>query len=462
MSNPLVAVVLAAGAGTRMKSSLPKVLHSVCGRPLLDWVLRAAAGTEAEEICVVVGHGAEAVTAHVESVDVGVAVRTVLQPDQLGTGDAAACALAALEPGRRDILLLPGDMPLVTSETLVEMVSLHAADATAVTLLTADFDDPTGYGRVVREIGGGVSRIVEEADCTREQRQIHEVAVSTYVFDEQRLRAEITRLGTDNAQGEVYLTDAVAALFPDVDSVSVDADEVRGINDRAQLAATESLARRRINEGWMRAGVTMRDPATAYVDAAVELEADVTLMPDVVLEGATRVRAGSVVGPSVRLVDADIGTGVTLSYCVVRESSMGDGSDCGPYASLRGGCSVEDGAHVGTFVEAKNSVIGRGSKVPHLSYVGDATLAADVNLGANTITCNWDGVDKHRTVVGEGVRTGSGTLLVAPVEVGDDAYTAAGAVVTHDVPPGALAKGVPALNVEGWTAAHRPPRKQRP
>lgn len=461
MSNPLVAVVLAAGAGTRMKSSLPKVLHSVCGRPLLDWVLHAAAGAGPDEICVVVGHGAEAVRAHIDATDVGVPVRAVLQADQLGTGDAAACALAALEPGERAILLLPGDMPLVTSETLAAMVSLHGDDATAVTLLTAVFDDPTGYGRVVREIGGGVSRIVEEADCTREQRQIREVAVSTYVFDEQRLRAEIARLGTDNAQGEVYLTDAIAALFPDVDTVTADADEVRGINDRAQLATTESLARRRINEGWMREGVTMRDPATAYIDATVVLEADVTLLADVVLEGRTRVGSGSVVGPSARLVDADIGRDVTMSYCVVRDSSMADGSDCGPYASLRGGCSVEEGAHVGTFVEAKNSVIGPGSKVPHLSYVGDATLAADVNLGANTITCNWDGVAKHSTVVGEGVRTGSGTLLVAPVDVGADAYTAAGAVVTRDVPPGALAKGMPARNEEGWTAAHRPPRKER-
>ncbi|MBX7161744.1 MAG: bifunctional UDP-N-acetylglucosamine diphosphorylase/glucosamine-1-phosphate N-acetyltransferase GlmU, partial [Acidimicrobiia bacterium] len=449
MSKPLVAVVLAAGAGTRMKSSLPKVLHPLCGRPLLEWVVRAAAGAGPEEICVVVGHGAGAVTDHLTTLDVGVPVRTVLQRDQLGTGDAAACALASMQPGERDVLLLPGDMPLVTSETLASMVSLHTDDATAVTMLTAVFDDPTGYGRVVREIGGGVSRVVEEADCTREQALIDEVAVSTYVFDEPRLRAEVARLGTDNAQGEVYLTDVVAALFPDVDTVTVDADEVHGINDRAQLAATETLARRRINEAWMRAGVTMRDPSTAYVDAGVELEADVTLLPDVVLEGATTVRSGSVVGPGVRLVDADIGRDVTLSYCVVRESSLADGSDCGPYASLRAGCVVEEGAHVGTFVEAKKSVIGPGSKVPHLSYVGDAVLGADVNLGANTITCNWDGVDKHATKVGAGVRTGSGTLLVAPLEVGDDAYTGAGAVVTHDVPPGALAKGMPARNVEG-------------
>lgn len=459
MSNPLVAVVLAAGAGTRMKSALPKVLHPVCGRPLVEWVLRAAAGCEPDEICVVVGHGADAVAAHVEGLDLGVPIRTVLQPERLGTGDAAACALAAMEPGRRDVLVLPGDMPLVTADTLAEMVAIHAADATAATLLTSVFADPTGYGRVVREIGGGVSKVVEQADCGPEQAQIREVAVSTYVFDEQRLRAEVSRLGTDNAQGEVYLTDVVAALFPDVDTITVDEAEVLGINDRAQLATAEGLARRRINEAWMRAGVTMRDPATAYVDAGVELEADVTLLPDVVIEGASRVGAGSVVGPAVRLVDARIGRDVTLSYCVLRDSSMGDGSDCGPYASLRAGCAVGEGAHVGTFVEMKKSVVGPGSKVPHLSYIGDATLGQDVNLGANTITCNWDGLAKHPTVVGDGVRTGSGTLLVAPLTVGDDAYTGAGAVVTHDVPPGALAKGMPARNVEGWTAANRPPRK---
>lgn len=459
MSNPLLAVVLAAGAGTRMKSSLPKVLHPVCGRPLLEWVVRAAAGCDPAEICVVVGHGADAVTAHVDGIELGVPVRTVLQPEQLGTGDAAACALAAIEPGRRDVLVLPGDMPLVTSATLAEMVSLHAADATAVTLLTSVFADPTGYGRVVREIGGGVSKVVEQADCGPEQAKIREVAVSTYVFDEQRLRAEVSRLGTDNAQGEVYLTDVVAALFPDVDTITVEEEEVLGINDRAQLAAAEALARRRINDAWMRAGVTMRDPATAYVDAGVELEADVTILPDVVIEGASRVGSGSVVGPGVRLMDARIGRDVMLSYCVVRESSMGDGSDCGPYASLRPGCDIGARGHVGTFVEMKNTTVGAGSKVPHLSYIGDATLGRDANLGANTITCNWDGVEKHPTRVGEGVRTGSGTLLVAPVSVGDGAYTGAGAVVTHDVPPGALAKGMPARNVEGWTAANRPPRQ---
>ena len=455
MSRPLVAVVLAAGQGTRMRSELPKVAHRLAGRPLVVWVVDAVAALAPEEVVVVVGHRAENVADLLAAEEWAVPVRTVLQPEQRGTGDAVGCALASLDPGRRDILVVPGDMPLIGSHTLREMVARHDGDDTAVTLLTAFLDDPQGYGRVVREMGGSVARIVEEADCAPDQREINEVAVSTYVFSEESLRVALDRLRPDNAQGELYLTDAIAALFPDVDAVAGGAEEVMGINARVQLAEAAARMRRRVNERWMREGVSIVDPDRTYVDACVELAPDVTLLPGCVLEGRTRVGSGTTVGPDTRLVDAVVGSGCALAYSVVRESEIGDGADVGPYASLRPGTVLGPGAHVGTFVELKNAAVGAGAKVPHLSYVGDCEIGEDSNFGANTITCNYDGRDKHRTVVGRGVKTGSGTLLVAPLTLGDDAYTGAGAVVTKDVPPGAMAKGGPAAVEEGWTAAHR-------
>lgn len=455
MSRPLVAVVLAAGQGTRMRSGLPKVAHRLAGRPLVVWVVQAVQALQPEEILVVVGHGADTAARLLAAEEWDAPVRTVLQPEQRGTGDAVACALGALEPGKRNVLVVPGDMPLIGSGTLREMAERHDGADTAVTLLTAHLGDPSGYGRVVRELGGSVARVVEEADCAPDQREITEVAVSTYVFSEERLREALDRLRPENAQGEVYLTDAIADLFPDVDAVAGGSEEVMGINDRVQLAEAAALMRQRVNERWMREGVSIVDPDRTYVDASVALSQDVTLLPGCVLEGRTVVGSGTTIGPDTRLVDTVVGSGCALTYCVARESTVGDGAEVGPYASLRPGTVLGEGVHVGTFVELKNSTVGRGAKVPHLSYVGDCEIGEDSNLGANTITCNYDGRDKHRTVVGRGVKTGSGTLLVAPVTLGDDAYTAAGAVVTKDVPPGAMAKGVPASVEEGWTAANR-------
>jgi bifunctional UDP-N-acetylglucosamine pyrophosphorylase/glucosamine-1-phosphate N-acetyltransferase len=304
-------------------------------------------------------------------------------------------------------------------------------------------------------MGGEVVRIVEHSDCSDDQARIDEVAVSTYVFDEERLRSVIHDLRPNNSQGEFYLPDAIEALLPDVDSLVVDEFEVLGVNDRVQLAAAEQRMRRVINEAWMRAGVTMRDPDSTYVDADVTLEPDVTILPGTHLEGSTHVSSGTTLGPNVRLVDTTVGRGCALSHCVVRDSHILDGCDVGPYASLRPGNEIGPDAKVGTFVELKNSIVGRESKVPHLSYVGDCEIGEDSNLGANTITCNYDGLEKHKTIVGDHVRTGSGTLLVAPVTVGDRAYTGAGSVVTRDVPPGAMAKGVPARNEEGWYERNR-------
>lgn len=457
MPKPFVSIILAAGQGTRMKSSLPKVLHTVCGRTMLSWVARAAVEAGAAEVLVVVGHGAARVEAEVASYDLGVPVRSVLQERQLGTGDAAREALASLTPGERDLVVLPGDMPLVGPETLHRMVEIHDKDDTAVTVLTAEVADPSGYGRVVRHMGGEVVRIVEHADCSDEQARINEVAVSTYVFDEQRLRAVVDRISPDNAQGEMYLPDAVEALLPDVDSLRVDEFEVLGVNDRVHLAEAERRMRRRINEHWMRSGVTMQDPDCTYIDADVTLDPDVTILANTHLAGNTHVESGTRLGPDVRIVDSAVGADCCLSHCVVRESRILDRCEIGPYASLRPENAIGPDAKIGTFVELKKSVVGPGSKVPHLSYVGDCEIGADVNLGANTITCNFDGVAKHETVVRDGVRTGSGTLLVAPVEVGEGSYTGAGAVVTQDVPAGGMAKGVPARNDEGWVARNRPP-----
>ncbi len=451
----LLVVVLAAGQGKRMCSALPKVLHPICGRPMLHWVLSAAAATDPAEIVVVVGHSGEEVEARTRDLGIETPVRFVTQSRQNGTGDAMSVALASVEPDDRDLLVLPGDSPLISTETLRHMIDDHDRDHVGVTLLTAVVDDPTGYGRIIRHIGGAVSKIVEHRDATPSQREINEIAVSTYVFSEHRLRDALARLRPDNDAAELYLTDAIEDIFPDVNSVAAGSDEILGVNDRGQLAAVEGVARRRLLGAAMSDGVTIQDPANTYLDAGVELAEDVTILAGCHLEGATSVGVHSVIGPGVRLVDARVGRSCELSYCVVRESVVDDGAQVGPYASLRPATHLGSNSKIGTFVETKKTSIGSGSKIPHLSYIGDATIADDVNLGANTITCNWDGQTKHHTNIGSGVRTGSGSLLVAPLTLGDDAHTGAGAVVTSDVPDGALAKGMPAVVEEGWTERNR-------
>lgn len=455
----LSAVVLAAGEGTRMRSSTPKVLHRICDRPMVLHVLRAIAALPLDRIVVVVGRNGDAVARAVhDDLDVEIPLELVEQRERRGTGDAAGVALTAFPADLDvddDLLVVPGDAPLLRSATLTALIDAHVAGDTAATLLTARLDDPTGYGRVLHDDQGRVTGIVEEADATDEQRRIDEVGVSVYCFRRGLLAPALRRLAPDNAQGEYYLTDVIGVLREAGHAVAShavdDPAETAGVNDRAQLAAAETVLRARINTRWMLDGVTMTDPSRTYVGAGVRLAADVTLHPGVVLEGRTRIAAGSEIGPDSRLVDTVVGEGSRVRRTEAVGAVIGARCTVGPYASLRAGTRLADGAHVGTFVEVKASEIGEGAKVPHLAYVGDAEIGARANLGAGTITANYDGRRKHRTVVGADARIGSNTVLRAPVVVGEGAYTGAGAVVTGDVPPGTLAKGVPARVDKDWS-----------
>ncbi len=457
---PVSAVVLAAGEGTRMRSSTPKVLHPLCGRPMLLHVLDALEALPLERIVVVVGHAAEHVTKTLqEQLNGDVPVEFVEQHKQRGTGDAVSVALTAFADDldlEDDLIIVMGDAPLLRAETLAKLATEHRHADAAATLLTARVSDPTGYGRIVRDEHGRVERIVEHAEADPGELEIDEINPSIYCFRRGFLAPALRRLSPENAQGEYYLTDVVEVLRQAGHVVlAVEADdptEAVGVNDRAQLAEAESELRARINVGWMRAGVSMVDPSRTYLDTTVELAPDVTLLPGTILEGRTAVGAGSVIGPDTHLVDTVVGERAVVRQTVAREAEIGDGATVGPYVSLRPGTRLATDAHVGTFVEIKNSEIGEGAKVPHLSYVGDAEIGAGANIGAGNITANYDGKRKHQTKVGKNARTGSNTVLVAPVEVGEGAYTAAGAVVTRDVPPGALAKGVPASIEEGWVA----------
>ncbi len=460
---PLSAAVLAAGEGTRMRSATPKVLHPVCGRPIILHVLDALCALPLERIVVVVGHGAERVTKVAqEHLRTEIPVEFVEQRSRLGTGDAAAVALTAFPTDvdlDDDLLLLVGDVPLLRPETLAELATAHRRRDAAATMLTAVLDDPTGYGRVLRDDVGDVQAIVEEADATDDERAVREVNPSIYCFRRTLLAPALRRLVPENAQGEYYLTDVIAVLRRAGHRVAAvpvaDPQEILGVNDRVHLAAAETVMRRRVNERWMRAGVTMVDPTTTYIDVGVTLGPDVRLLPQVILEGRTTVGEGAVVGPDVRLVDTTVGARAVLQHAVARETEIGDDCTVGPWVSLRPGTRLWPGAHVGTFVETKAADIGAGAKVPHLAYVGDAEIGERANIGAGTITANYDGRRKHRTVVGPDARIGSNTVLVAPVQVGAGAFTGAGAVVRTDVPPGALAAGVPATVHEGWVEARR-------
>jgi len=448
---PLSAVVLAAGEGTRMRSGMPKVLHPLCGRPMVLHVVDALAELPLERIVVVVGHAAERVTKTLhEQLVTEVPVEFVEQRVQRGTGDAVSVALTVFDDldAEDDILVLPSDAPLVRAETIARLATEHRVQDAAASILTARVADPTGLGRIVRGKDGRVARVVEHADATAEEREIDEINTSIYCFRRGLLAPALRRLSPENAQGEYYLTDAIAVLRDAGHNIvaleAEDPGEAIMVNDRSELAEAEGELRRRINRVWMRAGVTMVDPSRTYNDAAVEIETDVRLLPGTILEGRTVVGTGSVIGPDTRLTDVVVGEGVRMSNTVARECEVGDNCEVGPFAFIRPGTRLAAGVKVGTYVEIKNSEIGEGSKVPHLSYIGDADVGTGVNLGASTITANYDGENKHRTTVGDGVHTGVHTSLVAPVELGDDADTGAGSVVTHDVAPGRHVRGIPA------------------
>jgi bifunctional UDP-N-acetylglucosamine pyrophosphorylase/glucosamine-1-phosphate N-acetyltransferase len=448
---PLAAVVLAAGEGTRMRSDTPKVLHALCGRPMVLHVVDALAELPLDRIVVVVGHGAERVTKTLqEQLVTEVPVEFVEQRVQRGTGDAVSVALTLFDDmdAEDDILVLPSDAPLVRAETIAKLATQHRVQDAAATLLTAHVPDPTGLGRVVRDNDDRVARIVEHPDATDEEREIHEINTSIYCFRRNLLAPALRRLSPENAQGEYYLTDAVevlrAAGHKIIAMIAEDSGEAIMVNDRAQLADAEAELRARINRRWMHEGVTMVDPSRTYVDATVEIDPDVRILPGTILEGRTSIGAGSVIGPDTRLVDAVVGERTQITNAVVYDAEIGDECTVGPYAYLRPGTRLASGVKVGTYVEVKNSDIGEGTKVPHLSYVGDADIGTDANLGASTITANYDGTHKHRTTIGDGVHTGVHTSLVAPVELGEDAETGAGSVVTHDVEAGQLVRGVPA------------------
>ena len=456
MGQGLTVVVLAAGEGKRFRSAVPKPLHPVAGRPLLWHVLGAAAPLKADRTVVVVGNGADQVAEAVRDFDLG-AVSFAAQASQRGTGDALAAAVGQL-PDAGDVLVLSGDTPLVSTALLERLLDTHRAARAAATLLTCNFEDPTGYGRVLRDDHGEVTGVVEERDATPAQRQLREASAGMYVFARPALD-HLAELRPDNDQGEYYLPDLVPRILAAggrVVTAEGPEDDARGVNDRVELAAAAAVLRRRLLERLMLAGVTVTDPATTYVDADVEVGQDTVLAPMTFLEAGTRVGARCRLGPNVRLVGCTVGDDATVSQAVAVQAAIGDRASVGPFASLRPGTDLREGAKAGTFVEVKNSTVGAGSKVPHLSYVGDADIGAGANVGAGTVFVNYDGVDKHRTVVGDGAFIGSDTMLVAPVTVGSGAQTAAGSTITKDVPPDALAiERSDQRTIEGWAARRR-------
>lgn len=459
---PAAVVVLAAGEGTRMRSATPKVLHTLAGRSMLAHALATARALDPERVTVVVRHGRDLVVDHLRQVDPEVIVAD--QDDVPGTGRAVQVALAALDergPVTGAVVVMAGDVPLLDAGTLGELLAAHAADGNAVTLLSTEVLDPTGYGRVVRGPDGGVTRIVEEKDADDEQRAIREINTSTYVFDAEVLRSALARLGRDNAAGEVYLTDVVALAHGEGRRVHAlltdDPASVEGVNDRVQLAVLRAELNRRILEEWMRAGVTVVDPATTWVDVDVELAQDVTLLPGTQLHGATVVAQGATIGPDTTLTDVEVGPGAVVVRSHGSLSVIGPNANVGPFSYLRPGTILGADGKIGAFVETKNSTIGTGSKVPHLSYIGDTEIGEHTNVGAASVTANYDGTTKHRTRIGSHVKIGVDTMLVAPVSVGDGAFTGAGTVVRQDVPPGALAVSAnDQRTIEGWVERTRP------
>jgi bifunctional UDP-N-acetylglucosamine pyrophosphorylase/glucosamine-1-phosphate N-acetyltransferase len=454
--------VLAAGEGTRMRSALPKVLHPIAGRSLVGHAVHAVAGVEPRHLSVVIGHGRDAVSAHLAELDVP--VTTAVQEEQKGTGHAVSCALAGL-PADLDgtVVVTYGDVPMLDTETISALLAEHSSQGYAVTVLSAVVADPTGYGRIVRsaDAAAQVTGIVEHKDASPAQLEITEINSGVYAFDAKVLRSALSRLSTDNAQGELYLTDVLSIARGDgLRAGALICDDpwlVEGVNNRVQLSAVGAELNRRLVRTAMLGGASMVDPASVWLDVDVRLGRDVVVEPNVQLRAGTVVEDGATVGPDTTLSQVHVGAGASVIRTHGSQSVVGAGASVGPFAYLRPGTELGDKGKIGTFVEVKKSTIGAGSKVPHLTYVGDATIGEESNIGASSVFVNYDGVAKHRTVIGSHVRMGSDNMYVAPVEIGDGAYSGAGTVVRNDVPPGALAvSGGPQRNIDGWVINKRP------
>ena len=462
-NRPAAVVILAAGEGTRMKSATPKILHAICGRSLIGHAVAAARALDPEHLVVVVGHGREQVAEHLAAVDPGAV--TAVQEQQLGTGHAVRTALdelirrgAALDG---TVVVTYGDVPLLAPGTLAAFTAAHRADDNAVTVLTAQVPDPTGYGRIVRGADGQVTAIVEQKDAGDALLAVKEINSGVYAYDARLLAEALGKVTTDNSQGEEYLTDTLAILRDAGHRVGAhvaqDHREIAGVNNRVQLAEARRALNDRLLTRAMLDGATIVDPASTWVDVDVSFAPDALVHPNTQLLGATRLAEGAEVGPNCTLTDTSVGPGARVSNTVADQAEIGEQASVGPYAYLRPGAKLGKKAKAGTYVEMKNAAIGEGTKVPHLSYVGDATIGDYTNIGAASVFVNYDGETKHHTTIGSYCKTGSDNMFVAPVVVGDGAYTAAGSVITKDVPAGSLAvaRGQQ-RNIEGWVARKRP------
>ena len=429
----LASIILAAGQGTRMKSKLPKVLHPLLERPMLRYVMDAAGKAGSDPILIVVGFEGQRI---VEAIGPG--EKYIWQHEQLGTGHAVMASKEELSQLSGDLLVLYGDTPLLREETLKELIELKRSHGACAAVLTTRMSNPAGYGRIIRDGSDQIRAIIEEKDATPEQRTIKEVNTGVYCFDIQTLLAALDQITPHNAQGEYYLTDVFKVMVGQkqkvVGLVAPDAEEVMGPNDRAQLAQTERFLKLSINREWLRQGVTIEDPQYTYIGPEVAIGCDTVILPGTIILGKTKIGEGCQIGPHTRILDSTIGDGTSVQFSQVIEATLGSGNNVGPFAYLRPGTSSADRVKIGDFVEVKNSVIGEGSKIPHLTYLGDTQVGANVNIGAGTITCNYDGVSKHHTVIGDGAFIGSNANLVAPVTIGAGATVAAGSTITKEVP----------------------------
>lgn len=443
-------VILAAGMGTRMKSKMPKVLHKVCGKPLSKWVIDASKAAGADKVCAVVGHKAETVKEVLGDV-----CEFALQAEQKGTGHAVMQAIDVIKNSKGEVVILNGDTPLITAETINKAIEYHKNNGNQATVITAILDDATGYGRIVRDNDGSVLKIVEQKDASEEEKKINEVNSGMYVFDAQSLVYSLDKITPNNAQGEYYLTDTLEILLSAGKKIGgyaiSDNDEIRGINDRVQLNEAEKIMQKRINEYHMRNGVTMRNPESVYIEDGVEIGNDTEICQNVTIKSGTKIGSDCVIGSGSMLDRAVIHDGVDVLSSVILESEVDEGTHVGPFAYIRPNCHVGKEVKVGDFVELKNSNIDDGTKISHLTYIGDSDVGKRVNFGCGTVTCNYDGKKKYRTTIGDDCFVGCNTNFVSPINVGDGVYIAAGSTITEDIPENSLSIArARQVNKEGW------------